>query len=249
MSDEGSGITGLIITAIIYFAAFVVSCLFLYEYLVKLHKNARIVDIWRRINAEADEFFLPDDYEVTMDELTSVMNSAKTWRGLDGSTRIVQVLSSPNSNPDSRAASASGSASGDARTNAQSADGVSAISRTFASSICVKHFAVYELSADQKKWTLHRHFMLMSNGSVVEIFQQFRSDQRQGESSLASLLSEALDEFIRRGSDLMAQRYARGAVAAATGGGGGGGALEASSTKASRHNNSKSGIFAALVTA
>jgi hypothetical protein len=40
-SDEGSGVTGAIITLILYIASTTVSSLMLYEYLIHIHQNGR----------------------------------------------------------------------------------------------------------------------------------------------------------------------------------------------------------------
>ena len=40
-SEEGSGVTGLLITVILYISFFVFTCLLLHEYMVHIHKDAR----------------------------------------------------------------------------------------------------------------------------------------------------------------------------------------------------------------
>ncbi|RYY82376.1 hypothetical protein EON63_13470 [archaeon] len=40
-----------------------------YEYLLHVHRDGRILDLWRRINAPYDEFFIPDDFEISAEEL------------------------------------------------------------------------------------------------------------------------------------------------------------------------------------
>ena len=47
--EEGSGVTGAVLTLIIYSACAVISAFVLYEYFVYIHKDARILDLWRRI--------------------------------------------------------------------------------------------------------------------------------------------------------------------------------------------------------
>jgi hypothetical protein len=59
MITEGSGITGIILILLIYFGCFVISSVLVYEYLVYVHKDARILDLWRRVKGPADEFFIP----------------------------------------------------------------------------------------------------------------------------------------------------------------------------------------------
>lgn len=47
--EEGSGVTGAILMLIVYIICSIVSTLLLYEYLVYVHKDARILDLWRRV--------------------------------------------------------------------------------------------------------------------------------------------------------------------------------------------------------
>ena len=91
--DEGSGVTGLFITVMIYLGIVCISLLLLYEYIVYVHRDGRILDLWRRINAPAEEFFLPDDFEISGEELVSICALAKKHRGLDGSTRRYPYIS------------------------------------------------------------------------------------------------------------------------------------------------------------
>ena len=42
----------MILVLIVYFICSVVSTLLLYEYLVYVHKDARILDLWRRVKGE-----------------------------------------------------------------------------------------------------------------------------------------------------------------------------------------------------
>ena len=84
LASEGSGIAGAIITICLYIGTSVLALLSLYEYLVYVHKDARILDLWRRTRAPMEEFFCPDDFEVSHEELTSVCAKAHGWRGLTG---------------------------------------------------------------------------------------------------------------------------------------------------------------------
>jgi hypothetical protein len=56
METEDSGVTGIIITIVLYFVSMVVSTLLLYEYLVYVHKDARILDLWRRVKGTSNRF-------------------------------------------------------------------------------------------------------------------------------------------------------------------------------------------------
>ena len=143
--DEGSGISGLIITLIIYLGNSCVSSLVLVEYLVHVHRNARILDIWRRISAPPQEFFLPEDFEVSHEELTSICKRAESWRGGGGSRRRIVVH------------------------NYTETDAVDATYRNTTS-----HVAIYELAANGVPLKIHRQFLVVradgGGASIVETF-------------------------------------------------------------------------------
>ena len=133
--EEGSGVTGVILVVIIYVISIIVSTLLLYEYLVYVHKDARILDLWRRVKGNfcnkvtnhlpvkdvifkatlltvspsyfilfypilfyfilfssllgpSEEFFIPDDFEVSHSELLSVCARAENWRGVKGTINL-----------------------------------------------------------------------------------------------------------------------------------------------------------------
>jgi uncharacterized BrkB/YihY/UPF0761 family membrane protein len=46
--EESSGITGLFIMLMLYTGTMVISSLILYEYLVHIHRDGRILDLYRR---------------------------------------------------------------------------------------------------------------------------------------------------------------------------------------------------------
>lgn len=171
--DEGNGIVGLFITLMLYFGTMVVSALLLYYYLVYIHKNARILDIFRRINAPTEEFFIPDDFEISFEELNSICSLAKRWRGLDGSTRVVQVSQVP-----------------------RNLDSVYPVQD-------IRHYAIYEVAADRKTWKVHRHFVMTSNGSILEIFDQFQSDSHASYQS--SGISAAIQGFLSTENEAFAK--------------------------------------------
>ncbi len=159
--DEGSGITGLIILIILYVSMTVASCLLFYEYLLHVHKDARILDLWRRINAPSEEFFIPHDFEITHEELLSICTKAQLWRGANGATRRLVVSDYVDKDP---------------------------YDVTFKEH--TKHYAIYEqemINGVTRK-TLYRHFLLLPDGSIIEIFEDFDVDLTQHAKALNKLL-------------------------------------------------------------
>lgn len=81
LDAEGSGGTGLVLTLIAYLFFMLLAALALYQYLVVVHKDGHLLDLWRRINAPNEEFFCPHDFEVTHEELMSICQAASQYRG------------------------------------------------------------------------------------------------------------------------------------------------------------------------
>lgn len=139
--DEGSGITGLLVTLILYSGTAIASALVLAEYFVRVHRNARVLDLSRRLCAPADEFFLPADFEVSHDELCNVCLRSETWRGPGGTRRRVVVHEYSETDR---------------------------LDPAFRS--VVSHVAIYEVSAEGVPLKLFRQFLRGSDGAIVETF-------------------------------------------------------------------------------
>lgn len=144
--DEGSGVTGLFITVMLYFATTVIALVLLYEYLVLVHKDSRILDIWRRLNAPPEELFIPLDFELSLDELRTICASASAWKGPAGASRRLVVSEYVETDPFDEQFKA-----------------------------VTRHFAIYELDMDGKR-KLYRHFLKLHDGSIIEIFEQLTID-------------------------------------------------------------------------
>lgn len=178
-AEEGSGITGLILTLIIYCGAFVLAKLVIYEYLVYVHREARVLDIWRRINGQAEEFFIPDDFEVSKEELMSLCTRAKIWRGPDGRTRKVEISEFVDRDP---------------------------LDDEFEET--TKHYAIYECTSTGHK-TMHRHFVMLPSGAIIEAFDQFTGPQ----ASVGAAVGAAMSDHSNAAQKLLALD-ANGGVAA-----------------------------------
>lgn len=158
LTKEGNGGIGILVTFIIYLATLSVSSVIFYEYLVHVHQNGRLLDLWRRINAPTEEFFIPNDFEVSQEELGFICHSIRQWRGLDGSTRHLQVSHYIEKDPYDPAFEEH-----------------------------VFHYAIYTLAPDGKK-TMYRQFLHLDNGAVIEIFDQFVGNMAQKNRVLEKIL-------------------------------------------------------------
>ncbi len=146
---EGSGITGLFIMLMIYIGTSVLAALTLYEYLVHIHRDGRILDIWRRINAPAEEFFIPHDYEVSSEELTSICSKAAHWKGLLGAKRKVSTVEGIERDPSDR----------------------NFLGR-------FKRYVIHEVEAGGRS-SVYRQFLMDSSGMILEVFEDFKRANQQ----------------------------------------------------------------------
>ncbi|CAM9778240.1 unnamed protein product, partial [Hapterophycus canaliculatus] len=88
-AEEGAGISGALLTIMIYAMVSIATALILHQYLLHAHMNGRMVDVWRRLNADEDNFFVPHDLELSAAELQHACVRARKWRGPNGARREV----------------------------------------------------------------------------------------------------------------------------------------------------------------
>lgn len=67
-SDDG-GLPGVFITAFIYIVIMFSCAVVAYVYLLRLHLNSSILDLYRRLTAGPEETFVPYDNELSIFEL------------------------------------------------------------------------------------------------------------------------------------------------------------------------------------
>lgn len=80
--NQSAGIVGLFITLIIYFFVSLINAFLLYNYLVFVHKNGKILDLFVRISQEDQKtfFFLPSDNEISSKYLNWQLEKAKHYK-------------------------------------------------------------------------------------------------------------------------------------------------------------------------
>ncbi|ETL80680.1 hypothetical protein L917_18848 [Phytophthora nicotianae] len=164
-AQEGSGLVGIFIVLILYLALTCLSLVALYVYLLYVHMNGRMLDVYRRVHGHEDAFFVPHDAEISLQELQTICAQATRWKGPRGTQRKVFVHDYALSDP---------------------LDPLFRETNT--------HVAVYNVELDGTR-ELHRHFLKMPDGAVLELFGElganadgnWKSDAPQGASSLAVL--------------------------------------------------------------
>ncbi|XP_058231815.1 uncharacterized protein ofcc1 [Hemibagrus wyckioides] len=88
---EQSGTAGILITLFLYIVLFILSFTMLYMYFLRFHNDGRILDVYLRLHSPERAFFIPDDFEVSNQELSYIVKKAEEWRGFNGERRKVAV--------------------------------------------------------------------------------------------------------------------------------------------------------------
>ena len=91
LRDEGSGIAGALLAALIYAVAIVLSLAALYAYALHVHFHGRVLDLYRRLHATDADWFVPHDLEVDAKELHWIAARAAQWVGPRGMRRRIVV--------------------------------------------------------------------------------------------------------------------------------------------------------------
>uniref|UniRef100_A0A3Q1BU10 Orofacial cleft 1 candidate gene 1 protein n=1 Tax=Amphiprion ocellaris TaxID=80972 RepID=A0A3Q1BU10_AMPOC len=88
---DQSGAAGVIITLFLYAVLFLLSITILSIYLLRFHNDGRMLDIFQRLTAKEGMYFLPQDFELSNQELSYIVKKAEQWRGFNGERRKVAV--------------------------------------------------------------------------------------------------------------------------------------------------------------
>ena len=161
--DEGSPLAGIILTVFLY-ALLVMLGLFLeYYFLLRLHMDGRMLDVYRRLNAPDVSFLVPGDYEVSSNELIDICAKAGRWTGPRGTQRRIAVCEYVATDPLDSAWSS-----------------------------VTTHLVIYHAQLDGTR-ELYRHFLRMPDGTIIEVFGDLQQHFGFSGGSLADVISHAKD--------------------------------------------------------
>jgi hypothetical protein len=153
----------------LYLGTGVLACLILHEYLLHVHRNGRILDLWRRINGPIEEFFIPDDYEITAEELIKIIASAKAFKSiLPGSVIKRNVVIHEGIEKDPNDINYLGN---------------------------YKRVIIYQNESNGKQF-IFRHFLCDSNGKITEIFNDLTKTDAIPKRAFQDLLLKHQSEAI-----------------------------------------------------
>jgi hypothetical protein len=91
-ANEQSAAWGVLTTLLIYAWAVLLLGFLLYHFLLKIFMNGQIIDIFRRVHGTERTFFLPNDLEVSQDEMLFAVEKAMRYRGQGGELRRLLAM-------------------------------------------------------------------------------------------------------------------------------------------------------------
>ncbi|TNN84686.1 hypothetical protein EYF80_005101 [Liparis tanakae] len=86
---DQSGAAGVVITLFLYAVLFLLSITILFINILRFHNDGRMLDVFQRLTAKEGTYFLPQDLELSNQELSYVVKKAEQWRGFNGERRKI----------------------------------------------------------------------------------------------------------------------------------------------------------------
>uniref|UniRef100_A0A4W6D1D3 Orofacial cleft 1 candidate gene 1 protein n=1 Tax=Lates calcarifer TaxID=8187 RepID=A0A4W6D1D3_LATCA len=153
---DQSGAAGVIITLFLYAVLFLLSITILSIYLLRFHNDGHMLDVFQRLTAKEGTYFLPQDLELSNQELSYIVKKAEQWRGFNGERRKVAVYdyiwTAEDPLPDSAASN-----NDSLREGAPLPEGETST-----------HVVIYTLYLSGLKQR-YRHFLRQSDGAIIEV--------------------------------------------------------------------------------
>lgn len=92
LKEEDSGITGIFMVVMSYGLLSAFQALFTFYYLLLVHMQGHMHDVYARLHGDQFAYFSPEDSEVSWREVQYACRRAKEWRGAQGQLHRVQVV-------------------------------------------------------------------------------------------------------------------------------------------------------------
>eukprot|EP00826_Nyctotherus_ovalis_P020637 TRINITY_DN1649_c0_g4_i5.p1 TRINITY_DN1649_c0_g4~~TRINITY_DN1649_c0_g4_i5.p1 ORF type:complete len:234 (-),score=68.94 TRINITY_DN1649_c0_g4_i5:93-794(-) len=171
---DKTGVIGIFIIVFIYFGLIVLNCFIFYSYIVFLHMNGRLLDIYSRVTADEEHFFMPHDNEISLRALQQILDKVKrendNLKGMPGMKHFAVTKHELRRDK------------GEERSI---------------------YIALYEKTL-KNRLELYRHFLMMANGSVCELEKKlsFTVDDYPLEESLELLIKRDLENNLERSADM-----------------------------------------------
>ncbi|KAM4606575.1 uncharacterized protein ofcc1 [Polymixia lowei] len=156
--NDQSGAAGVVITLFLYAVLFLLSVTILFIYLLRFHHEGRMLDVFQRLSAKEGTYFLPQDLELSNQELSYIVKKAEQWRGFNGERRKVAVYDYIWTEEDPSTGSAPHRADPPGEGDPPRAAGGEVGT----------HVAVYTLYLSGLRQR-YRHFLRQPDGAIVEV--------------------------------------------------------------------------------
>lgn len=182
---EKNGAIGIVLTVFLYIGTVFVSSVVLYLYFLRVHNNGRLMDVYHRLHAREDEFFIPYDLEISNVELSYVCKKAEQFRGEEGERRktaVYDYIWEEEQIDESDMAASDRKKSGHRE--------------------ITTHVSIHTIHLDGLR-ELYRHFLRLPDGAVVEVF---------GEMGVAGM-DESLKQALIKGTTYQSMDSAKGSRA------------------------------------
>uniref|UniRef100_A0A3B4WTR8 Orofacial cleft 1 candidate gene 1 protein n=1 Tax=Seriola lalandi dorsalis TaxID=1841481 RepID=A0A3B4WTR8_SERLL len=154
---DQSGAAGVIITLFLYAVLFLLSITILSIYLLRFHNDGHTLDIFQRLTAKEGTYFLPQDLELSNQELSYIVKKAEQWRGFNGERRKVVVHDYIWTAEDPLPGSLTPSSDDPLREGAPLPEAETST-----------HVVIYTLYQSGLKQR-YRHFLRQSDGAIIEV--------------------------------------------------------------------------------
>lgn len=141
---DGSPFFGVVITLVLYVGIMITNLMIFYNYLVFLHLEGRIIDIYTRVTAKGKYFFVPLDNEVSARYLTWVLT--RTRLANEKSVRNGGLL--------------------ETKKFSITYNTVTEVDKDYVRKVV--HIAIYRRS-EENKLVMYRHFVKTNDGSICEL--------------------------------------------------------------------------------
>uniref|UniRef100_A0A3P8VJT8 Orofacial cleft 1 candidate gene 1 protein n=1 Tax=Cynoglossus semilaevis TaxID=244447 RepID=A0A3P8VJT8_CYNSE len=153
---DQSGAAGVVLTLFLYIVIFLLSITILSIYLLRFHNDGRMLDVFQRLTAKEGMYLLPQDMELSNQELSYIVKKAEQWRGFNGERRKVVVFENIWASEDQTPDTTESSDHPQRDVSAQPAGEINT------------HVVVYTLYLSGMKQK-YRHFLRESNGAIIEV--------------------------------------------------------------------------------
>uniref|UniRef100_A0A8C9RLC4 Uncharacterized protein n=1 Tax=Scleropages formosus TaxID=113540 RepID=A0A8C9RLC4_SCLFO len=156
---QHSHLPGILITLFLYTVLLFCSLTILYIYFLRFHNDGCLLDVFQRLHGMEGSFFIPQDLEVSNQELSYILSKAEQWRGFGGERRKVAVYDYvwTEDTPSHHDTSSSHPPHGSRPPSTSPPRGQTST-----------HVAIYTLHPSGFR-EAHRHFLRQPSGAIVEV--------------------------------------------------------------------------------